>query len=114
MDTVTKKIWSVPELESFERTIHKVLEENDWRDGHKFHSRADIYLNNISTRILTNAVELSYDIIYCINKDRTEKHTVECFTPGNVMSIYDYIDDIEMMIRLNSRRTNTLENFNRG
>ena len=113
MDTTAKKIWSVPELESFERTIHKVLEENDWRAGHKFHSRTDIYLNNINTRILTNAVELSYDIIYCANKEHTEKYT-ECFTPGNVMSIYDYIDDIEMMVRLNSRRANTLKHFNRG
>jgi hypothetical protein len=112
MDNVAKKIWSVSELENFERTIHKVLEENDWRDGHKFHTRIDAYLNNIGTRILTNAVELSYDIIYCFDKERTEKHT-ECFTPGNVMSIYNHIDDIEMLVRLHSRRLNAMEHFNR-
>lgn len=102
------KHWGKPELEQFEHTIHKILEENNWRDGHKFHSRGEKYLNNINTRILQDSVELSYDIIYYVNNKRVEKHIVKCFNPGTMAThkIYKYIDDIELLIRYNSDNLN--------
>lgn len=102
------KHWSKSELEQFEHTIHKILEENNWRDGHKFHSRGEKYLNNISTMISQDSVKLSYDIIGYVNNKRVEKHVVKRFYPG-VMSahkIYQYIDDIELLIRYNPNNLN--------
>ena len=106
-DNMAKR-WSKSELEQFEHTIHKILEENSWRDGHKFHSRGEKYLNNINTRILQDSVELSYDIIYYVNNKPVEKHIVKRFDPGVMTThkIYKYIDDIELLIRYNSDNLN--------
>lgn len=111
MNNTHDKIWSNVELEAYERTIHKILAENNWRCGHRFRSREPVFIKEINTEVLKNSIKLSYTIIYYVGNDRTEKTLIKCFEPNNVMSIYNYIDDIELWMQVNTGRLNKEESF---
>ena len=95
------KPWSKVELEACERLLHKLLEENDWYDGHQLKSNKQLSIRNINTKVLRDKVELTYTIMHRVNGRRIENQATVYFNPDTVHSIDKYIDEIESMTSLN-------------
>lgn len=96
------KTWTKSQLESCEITLCRILDENDWHDGYQFRSSEWMSIKSINTKVAQNAVDLSYTIQYRTKNRRVEKHVTKHFNPDNIMSVYDYIDRVEMWVMLNS------------
>lgn len=96
------KSWTKTQLESCERTLCRLLEDNDWCDGYQFRSSEWMSIKNINTRVLPDSVELSYTIQYRTKNHRVEKVVTKYFNPDTVQSISKYIEQVEMWVMLNS------------
>lgn len=98
----TPKSWTKHQLESCERTLCSLLEDNDWRDGYQFRSSEWMSIRNINTRVLPDSVELSYTIQYRTKNHRVEKSVVKYYNPDTVHSVNKYIEQVELWVMLNS------------
>lgn len=96
------KSWTKTQLESCERTLCRLLEDNDWRDGYQFRSSEWMSIKNINTRVLPDSVELSYTIQYRTKNHRVEKTVTKYFNPDTVQSVSKYIEQVELWVMLNS------------
>lgn len=97
-----KKSWKKTELESCERTIQKILEDNDWYKGYQFRSSECMYIKDINTNIGDNCVELTYILQYKTKVRRVENTITKQFTPDTLNSLQKYIDDMELWVMKNS------------
>lgn len=98
----TPKSWTKTQLESCERTLCRLLEDNDWRDGYQFRSSEWMSIRNINTRVIPDSVELSYTIQYRTKNHRVEKSVVKYYNPDTVHSVNKYIEQVELWVMLNS------------
>lgn len=98
----TPKSWTKTQLESCERTLCRLLEDNDWRDGYQFRSSEWMSIRNINTRVLPDSVELSYTIQYRTKNHRVEKSVVKYYNPDTIHSVNKYIEQVELWVMLNS------------
>ena len=96
------KSWTKTQLESCDRTMCRLLEDNDWRDGYQFRSSEWMSIKNINTRVLPDSVELSYTIQYRTKNHRVEKSVSKFFNPDTIGKLAKYIEQVELWVMLNS------------
>ena len=98
----TPKSWKKTELEACERTMNKILEDNDWAQGYQFRSSEWMFIKHIRTIVLPDSVELEYIIQYKTRNHRVEKTVTKYFNPQTIQSLNKYIEQVELWVMLNS------------
>lgn len=96
------KSWTKAQLESCERTMNKILEDNDWVQGYQFRSSEWMFIKHIRTIVLPDSVELEYIIQYKTRNHRVEKTVTKYFNPQTIQSLNKYIEQVELWVMLNS------------
>ena len=96
------KSWTKAQLESCERTMNKILEDNDWTQGYQFRSSEWMFIKHIRTIVLPDSVELEYIIQYKTRNHRVEKTVTKYFNPQTIQSLNKYIEQVELWVMLNS------------
>lgn len=96
------KSWKKSEMEACERTMNRILEDNDWRQGYQFRSSEWMDISHIRTIVLPDSVELEYTIRYKTRNHRVEKTVTKYFNPNTVQSLNKYIEHVELWVMLNS------------
>lgn len=98
----SSKSWKKNELEKCERTLNKILEDNDWHDGYQFRSSEWMYIRGIKTQVLPDAVALSFTMEYRTNSRKVVNNITRYYNPDTVMSLNKYIEQLELWVMLNS------------
>ena len=96
------KSWTKAQLESCERTMNKILEDNDWAQGYQFRSSDWMFIKHLRTIVLPDSVELEYIIQYKTRNHRVEKTVTKYYNPDNIQSLNKYIEQVELWVMLNS------------
>lgn len=96
------KSWTKAQLESCERTMNKILEDNGWVQGYQFRSSEWMFIKHIRTIVLPDSVELEYIIQYKTRNHRVEKTVTKYFNPQTIQSLNKYIEQVELWVMLNS------------
>ena len=96
------KSWTKAQLESCERTMNKILDDNDWHEGYQFRSSEWMFIKHIRTIVLPDSVELEYIIQYKTRNHRVEKTVTKYFNPQTIQSLNKYIEQVELWVMLNS------------
>lgn len=96
------KSWTKAQLESCERTMNKILEDNDWAQGYQFRSSEWMFIKHIRTIVLPDSVELEYILQYKTRNHRVEKTVTKYFNPQTIQSLNKYIEQVELWVMLNS------------
>ena len=96
------KSWTKAQLESCERTMNKILEDNDWTQGYQFRSSEWMFIKHIRTIVLPDSVELEYILQYKTRNHRVEKTVTKYFNPQTIQSLNKYIEQVELWVMLNS------------
>ena len=98
----TPRSWKKSELEACERTMNKILEDNDWTQGYQFRSSEWMFIKHIRTIVLPDSVELEYILQYKTRNHRVEKTVTKYFNPQTIQSLNKYIEQVELWVMLNS------------
>ena len=98
----TPKSWKKTELEACERTMNRILEDNDWHVGYQFRSSEWMFIKHLRTIVLPDSVELEYIIQYKTRNHRVEKTVTKYFNPQTIQSLNKYIEQVELWVMLNS------------
>lgn len=98
----TPKSWKKTELEACERTMNRILEDNDWHPGYQFRSSEWMFIKHLRTIVLQDSVELEYTIQYKTRNHRVEKNVTRYFNPDTIQSLNKYIEQVELWVMLNS------------
>lgn len=96
------KSWKKTEMEACERTMNRILEDNDWRQGYQFRASEWMDISHLRTIVLPDSVELEYTIRYKTRNHRVEKTVTKYFNPNTVQSLNKYIEHVELWVMLNS------------
>ena len=96
------KSWKKTEMEACERTMNRILEDNDWHQGYQFRASEWMDISHIRTIVLPDSVELEYTIRYKTRNHRVEKTVTKYFNPNTVQSLNKYIEHVELWVMLNS------------
>jgi hypothetical protein len=96
------KSWTKVQMESCERTMNKILEDNDWHQGYQFRSSEWMFIKHLRTIVLPDSVELEYTIQYKTRNHRVEKTVTKYFNPETIQSLNKYIEQVELWVMLNS------------
>ena len=101
----TKKVaksWTKTQMESCERTMNRILEDNGWAQGYQFRSSDWMFIKHLRTIVLPDSVELEYIIQYKTRNHRVEKTVTKYFNPDTIQSLNKYIEQVELWVMLNS------------
>lgn len=96
------KSWTKSQMESCERTMNRILEDNGWAQGYQFRSSDWMFIKHLRTIVLPDSVELEYIIQYKTRNHRVEKTVTKYFNPNTVQSLNKYIEHVELWVMLNS------------
>lgn len=96
------KSWKKTEMEACERTMNRILEDNDWHQGYQFRASEWMDISHLRTIVLPDSVELEYTIRYKTRNHRVEKTVTKYFNPNTVQSLNKYIEHVELWVMLNS------------
>ena len=96
------KSWTKTELGACQKTMEKILDENDWKAGYQFRSSECMFIRHIRTILLPDSVELEYTIEYKTKNHRISKVVTKYFNPDTIQKLTKYIEDVEMWVMLNS------------
>ena len=96
------KSWTKAQMESCERTMNRILEDNDWHQGYQFRSSEWMFIKHLRTIVLPDSVELEYTIQYKTRNHRVEKTVTKYFNPETIQSLNKYIEQVELWVMLNS------------
>lgn len=96
------KSWKKTEMESCERTMNRILEDNGWVQGYQFRSSDWMFIKHLRTIVLPDSVELEYIIQYKTRNHRVEKTVTKYFNPDTIQSLNKYIEQVELWVMLNS------------
>ena len=96
------KSWTKAQMESCERTMNKILEDNDWHQGYQFRSSDWMFIKHLRTIVLPDSVELEYIIQYKTRNHRVEKTVTKYYNPDTIQSLNKYIEQVELWVMLNS------------
>ena len=96
------KSWTKAQMESCERTMNKILEDNGWVQGYQFRSSDWMFIKHLRTIVLPDSVELEYILQYKTRNHRVEKTVTKYFNPQTIQSLNKYIEQVELWVMLNS------------
>lgn len=96
------KSWTNAQMESCERTMNKILEDNGWVQGYQFRSSDWMFIKHLRTIVLPDSVELEYILQYKTRNHRVEKTVTKYFNPENIQLLNKYIEQVELWVMLNS------------